>query len=146
MVYLCNNFIIFELINQKTIQIIKIATIIVRVLLGAMMLFAAISYFFKIGPEQPQPTGDLATLMAGFMASKYIFPVAKAIELLAGLMLVSGKFVKLGTVLLMPISVNIFLIHLIVSKSDVPISAAILAANMFLIYAYWSDFKEIVKP
>lgn len=61
-------------------------------------------------------------------------------------MLVSGKFVKLGTVLLMPISVNIFLIHLIVSKSDVPMSAAILFANVFLIYAYWNDFKAIVKP
>lgn len=123
----------------------KIATIIVRVLLGAMMLFASISYFFNLG-EQPAPTGDMATLMGGLMASKYMFPLVKSIELIAGLMLVSGKFVKLGTVLLMPISVNIFLIHLIVSKSDVPMSAAILAANVFLIYAYWNDFKEIVKP
>ena len=123
----------------------KIATIIVRVLLGAMMLFASISYFFNLG-EQPAPTGDMATLMGGLMASKYMFPLVQSIELIAGLMLVSGKFVKLGTVLLMPISVNIFLIHLIVSKSDVPMSAAILAANVFLIYAYWNDFKEIVKP
>jgi uncharacterized membrane protein YphA (DoxX/SURF4 family) len=123
----------------------KIATIIVRVLLGAMMLFASISYFFNLG-EQPAPTGDMATLMGGLMASKYMFPLVKSIELIAGLMLVSGKFVKLGTVLLMPISVNIFLIHLIVSKSDVPISAAILATNVFLIYAYWNNFKEIVKP
>ena len=109
------------------------------------MLFASISYFFNLG-EQPAPTGDMATLMGGLMASKYMFPLVKSIELIAGLMLVSGKFVKLGTVLLMPISVNIFLIHLIVSKSDVPMSAAILAANVFLIYAYWNDFKEIVKP
>jgi putative oxidoreductase len=123
----------------------KIATIIVRVLLGATMLFASISYFFNLG-EQPAPTGDMATLMGGLMASKYMFPLVKSIELIAGLMLVSGKFVKLGTVLLMPISVNIFLIHLIVSKSDVPISAAILATNVFLIYAYWNNFKEIVKP
>ena len=50
----------------------KIATIIVRVLLGAMMLFASISYFFNLG-EQPAPTGDMATLMGGLMASKYMF-------------------------------------------------------------------------
>ncbi len=93
----------------------KIATIIVRVLLGAMMLFASISYFFNLG-EQPAPTGDMATLMGGLATSKYMFPLVKAIELVAGLMLVSGKFVKLGTVLLMPISVNIFLIHLVVSN------------------------------
>ncbi|EAZ94844.1 hypothetical protein FBBAL38_10407 [Flavobacteria bacterium BAL38] len=123
----------------------KIATIIVRVLLGAMMLFASISYFFNLMGEQPEPTGDLATLMAGFIASKYIFPVAKTIELLAGLMLVSGKFVRLGTIILLPISINIFLIHVVVTGTDIPMAAAILFANVFLIYANWDGFKEIVK-
>ena len=124
----------------------KIATIIVRVLLGAMMLFASISYFFDLVGEQPKPTGDLATLMAGFMASKYIFPVAKSVELLAGLMLVSGKFVKLGTIILLPISINIFLIHVVVTGTDIPMAVAILLANIFLIYANWDSYKEIVKP
>lgn len=124
----------------------KIATIIVRVLLGAMMLFASISYFFDLTGEQPKPTGDLATLMAGFVASKYIFPVAKSIELLAGLMLVSGKFVKLGTLILFPISVNIFLIHTVVTGTDIPMATAILLANVFLFYANWDSYKEIVKP
>ena len=123
----------------------KIATIIVRVLLGAMMLFASISYFFNIG-EQPAPTGDMATLMGGLMASKYMFPLVKSIELITGLMLVSGKFVKLGTLLLLPISVNIFLIHTVTQVSDLPVAIFVLVANVFLIYAYWNDFKEIVKP
>ena len=123
----------------------KIATIIVRVLLGALMLFASISYFFNLG-EQPVPTGDMATLMGGLMASKYMFPLVKSIELIAGLMLVSGKFVKLGTLLLLPISVNIFLIHTVTQVSDLPVAIFVLVANVFLIYAYWNDFKEIVKP
>ena len=123
----------------------KIATIIVRVLLGAMMLFASISYFFNLG-EQPAPTGDMATLMGGLMASKYMFPLVKSIELIAGLMLVSGKFVKLGTLLLLPISVNIFLIHTVTQVSDLPVAIFVLVANVFLIYSYWTDFKEIVKP
>ena len=123
----------------------KIATIIVRVLLGAMMLFASISYFFNLG-EQPAPTGDMATLMGGLMASKYMFPLVKSIELIAGLMLVSGKFVKLGTLLLLPISVYIFLIHTVTQVSDLPVAIFVLAANVFLIYANWDGFKEIVKP
>ncbi|TXI64276.1 MAG: DoxX family membrane protein [Flavobacterium sp.] len=122
----------------------KIATIIVRVLLGALMLFASISYFFNLG-EQPTPTGDMATLMGGLMASKYMFPLVKSIELIAGLMLVSGKFVKLGTILLLPISVNIFLIHTVTQVSDLPVAIFVLAANVFLIYANWDVFKEIVK-
>lgn len=123
----------------------KIATIIVRVLLGALMLFASISYFFNLG-EQPAPTGDMATLMGGLMASKYMFPLVKSIELIVGLMLVSGKFIKLGTLLLLPISVNIFLIHTVTQVSDLPVAIFVLAANVFLIYANWDGFKEIVKP
>ena len=122
----------------------KIATIIVRVLLGALMLFASISYFFNLG-EQPAPTGDMATLMGGLMASKYMFPLVKSIELIAGLMLVSGNFIKLGTLLLLPISVNIFLIHTVTQVSDLPVAIFVLAANIFLIYANRDGFKEIVK-
>lgn len=123
----------------------KIATLIVRLLLGAMMLFASISYFFNLGGEQPQPTGDMATLMAGFVAAKYIFPVAKVVELFAGLTFVTGKFDKLGAIVLMPISINIFLIHAVVSKSDVPMAAAILAANLFLIFANWDSYKHLFQ-
>ena len=79
------------------------------------------------------------------MASKYIFPVAKAIELFAELMLVSGKFVRLGTIILLPISINIFQNHVIVTGTYIPMAVAILFANVFLIYANWDGFKEIVK-
>lgn len=120
----------------------RVATIIVRLLLGGMMLFASLAYFFQFGPEQPKPTGDLATLMAGFMASKYIFPVAKAIELIAGLTIISGKFMKIGLIILLPITINIFLIHVVVSKTDIPMAAAILLANLFLIYSNWNSYKH----
>ncbi|WP_298119521.1 DoxX family protein [Flavobacterium sp.] len=123
----------------------RIAIIIVRLLLGGMMLFASISYFFDLGPAQPTPTGDLATLMAGFMASKYIFPVAKAIELIAGLTLISGKFLRIGVIILLPISINIFLIHAVVTKTEIPIAAAILLANLFLIYANWNSYKHLFE-
>jgi putative oxidoreductase len=123
----------------------RIAIIIVRLLLGGMMLFASISYFFNLVPAQPQPTGDMATLMAGFMASKYIFPVAKTIELLAGLTIISGKFLRIGIIVLLPISINIFLIHAVVTKSDLPMATAILLANVFLIYANWNSYKHLFE-
>ena len=96
----------------------KIATIIVRILLGGMMLFASIAYFFDLAGEQPPPTGDMATVMGGFVAMKYMFPLA--------------------------ITVNIFLIHLVVSKTEVPLVTAILLAHIFLIYANWNSYKHLV--
>jgi putative oxidoreductase len=120
----------------------KIATIIVRVLLGGLMLFASITYFFNL-MEQPAPTGDMATVMGGFMATKYLFPLVKAIELLAGLCLVSGKFMKVALLVLLPISVNIFLIHACLAPNDLPIAIFVLVANLFLIYSNWNSYKHL---
>ena len=41
----------------------KIATIIVHYTFRTMMLFTSISYFFNLMGEQPEPTGDLKTLI-----------------------------------------------------------------------------------
>lgn len=120
----------------------KIATIIVRLLLGAMMVFASVSYFFKLG-EQPAPTGDMATVMGGFMATKYMFPLVKSIELLCGIALITGKFMKIALLVLLPITVNILLIHVFLEPDDVPMAAGIFVAHVFLIYANWGSYKHL---
>ena len=122
----------------------KIATIIVRILLGGMMLFASIAYFLDLAGEQPPPTGDMASVMGGFMAMKYMFPLAKSIELICGLAIISGKFIRLALLVLLPITVNIFLIHLVVSKTDIPLVTGILLAHIFLIYVNWNSYKHLV--
>ena len=120
----------------------KIAVIIVRILLGAMMVFAAVAYFFKLG-DQPVPTGDMATVMGGFMATKYLFPLAKAIELLSGICLITGKFMKLALIVLLPITVNILLINVCLAPENIPMASGIFAAHLFLIYANWGSYKHL---
>lgn len=122
----------------------KIAILIVRILLGAFMVFASVAYFFDLVEAEP-PTGDLLTFMTGIMASKYLMPLAKTIELIAGLSLLSGKFMKVTLLALLPISVNIFLIHTVTQVSDVPVAVFVLGANLFLIYAHWDSYKHLFK-
>ncbi len=120
----------------------RIVIIIVRLLLGALMTFAAIAYFFKIG-EQPVPTGEMATVMGGFAATKYLMPLIKAIELIAGLSLLTGKFMKVALLVLLPVSVNIFLIQAYLAPSELAFGGFILVANLFLIYSNWSSYKHL---
>ncbi|MEC4003615.1 DoxX family membrane protein [Flavobacterium sp. SUN052] len=120
----------------------KIATIIVRLLVGALMLFASLSYFFKFG-EQPAPVGVMKTLMDGFMASKYILPLAKSVELICGLTIISGKFMKIGAVVLVPVTLNILLINVFMMPEGIPIAAALFLGNLFLIYVNWSSYKQL---
>jgi uncharacterized membrane protein YphA (DoxX/SURF4 family) len=120
----------------------RIAIIIVRLLLGALMLFASLNYFFKFMKE-PMPEGEMLTVMTGFMATKYLFPLIKVIELLAGVCLVSGKFLKIALLVLLPVSVNILFIHAFLAPKDLPIAIFVLGANLFLIYANWSSYKHL---
>ena len=73
----------------------KIATLIIRTLIGLLLLFASISFFLKLVPE-PVTTGDFKAFQVGLIASAYLMPLAKAVELLCGLAYVSNKFVTLG--------------------------------------------------
>ncbi len=122
----------------------RIATIIIRILLGLFLLFASITYFFPMG-EQPAPTGDMATVFAGFMATKYLMPLAKSVELLVGLSYVSGKFVRLFNLVLLPVSLNILLLNIFPTKEALPIALVLFLGNLFLIYSHWSSYKDILK-
>ena len=120
----------------------RIATIIVRVLLGGMMLFASIAYFFQLFPE-PVYSGNMKTFNEGLNASGYLMPLAKTIELLCGLSIITGKFMKLFVVVLVPITLNILLINVFMMPEGIAISAVLFLFNLFLIYANWNSYKYL---
>jgi uncharacterized membrane protein YphA (DoxX/SURF4 family) len=121
----------------------KIATLVIRILIGILLLFAALSYFLKFG-EQPAPVGDMKTVMEGFNATKYLLPLAKAVELICGLSFLTGKFIKLSAVILVPVSLNILLINVFLMPEGTPIAAALLLGNLFLIYRNWDSYKGLL--
>jgi putative oxidoreductase len=120
----------------------KIATIIVRVLMGALLVFASASFFLKLAPE-PEITGDFKAFQVGLIASSYLMPLAKGLELLCGLFYLSGKYVTLANIIILPVTLNILLINLYMTPEGLPIAFFIFFANMFLIYRYWDNYKSL---
>ena len=120
----------------------KISTLIVRILIGALLLFASLSYFFNF-VEQPELVGDMKTVMTGFMATKYLLPLAKSVELLCGLSFITGKFIKISPIILVPITLNILLINVFLMPQGIPIAAALFLGNLFLIYTNWGNYKGL---
>ena len=81
----------------------KIATIIIRIMLGLLFLYTSISYFFHLTPE-PATTGEFKAFQVGLVASTYLLPLAKAVELLCGLSFVTGKYMTLANLMLFPVT------------------------------------------
>ena len=120
----------------------KIATIIVRVLLGALLIFASVMFFLKLAPE-PETTGAFKAFNLGLIASTYLMPLAKGLELLCGISYVSGKYVTLANIIILPVTLNILLINLFMTPENLPIGLFIFLGNLFLIYRYWSNYKGL---
>lgn len=123
----------------------KIATIIVRVLIGLLLLFASVSFFLKLAPE-PVVTGNFKAFQIGLVASSYLIPLAKAVELLCGLSYVTGKYVSLANLLILPITVNILFINYFMTPEGLPIAIPLFLGNLFLIYRYWENYKSVFTP
>lgn len=121
----------------------KIITIIVRILLGALFIFGSVSYFFNLFPE-PELTGDMKIFNDGLNASVYLMPFVKAIELVCGVAFILGRFVPLATVVIFPIAVNIMGVHIFLAPAGLPVAIFVILANLFLAYRYKNHYEELM--
>ncbi|TRX03188.1 DoxX family membrane protein [Flavobacterium gawalongense] len=120
----------------------KIAIIIIRTLIGLLFLYTSISFFLNLTPE-PVSTGNFKAFQVGLVASTYLMPLAKTIELLCGLSFVSGRFVTLANIAILPVTINILLINFFLTPQNMPIALFVFLGNIFLIYSHWENYKGL---
>ena len=120
----------------------KIATIIIRTLIGLLLLFVSIGYFLKLMPE-PVTNGDFKAFDVGAVSSVYIMPAAKFVELLCGLAFIFDLYVTLASILILPIILNILFLDYYLTPQALPISIFLFLGNFFLIYKHWDNYKSL---
>lgn len=121
-----------------------------RLLLGLMFTVfglngVLLSFLGKGFIPMPPPEGVMATIMAGFMATGYILPLAFLCELLGGLTLLSGFYVNAGIVFLGPVIVNILGIHLFAEPTGLPMAIVVVVLFVIVVKSRWADFKPMLK-
>jgi len=122
----------------------KIASIIIRVLMGLLYAFASIAFFFKLA-EAPEVTGSVKVFNDGIAASVYLMPTVKIFELICAVAFLSGRFVPLATVVIFPITLNIFLFHAFLEPSGLAIAALLLIGNLFLAYYHRKKYQGLLS-
>nr|WP_315149433.1 DoxX family membrane protein [uncultured Flavobacterium sp.] len=120
----------------------KIATLIVRILIGVLLLFASISYFFQLFPEPPL-AGNMKIFNDGIKASIYLMPMVKIVELLCGLSFIIGKFNRIAFIILMPISINILFTHIFLAPEGIAVATFLFLGNVFLLFTKWDSYKGL---
>lgn len=120
----------------------KTAAIIVRTLLGVLFIYASVMFFMKKAPETVV-TGDFKAFQVGLIASHYLMPLAKGLELVCGLAYVSGRYITLANIIILPVTLNILMIHLNMTPEYLPLGLAVFSANLFMIYCYRHNYKSL---
>jgi uncharacterized membrane protein YphA (DoxX/SURF4 family) len=115
-----------------------------RLFLGLVFTVFGLNFFLHFLPMPPAP--PRASSFAGaLLASGYLFPLLKTTEIMAGLMLVAGRFVPLALAILAPIVVNIVGFHLFLAPSGMVLPLAVLVAEIYLAWTYRAAFAPMLR-
>src|ERR1700692_3502049 len=115
--------------------------VVARVLLGALFLMFGLNFFLHF-LKMPMPTGDAGTYMGVLFMHHFLYVVG-ALQVIGGLLLLVGRFVPLGLVLLGPVIVNILLYHLLLEPAGVAPGVTVTVLELFLLFAYRKSFRGL---
>ncbi|MBW2191992.1 MAG: DoxX family membrane protein [Deltaproteobacteria bacterium] len=124
----------------------KFAVIGARVLLGLIFTVFGLHGFFHFSfipmPEMSEAGG---TFMGVLMGTGYFMIVVKVVEVLAGLMILTGRFLPLGLILLAPVTVNILLFHIFLDPAGMGMAIFIIAMQLFLAWSYRDSYSGVLQ-
>lgn len=122
----------------------EIATLIVRILLGLILVIFPINALFlkKFSPKMPDKA---QMVMNTFRDTGYLLYLIQWTELVVGISLLTGFFIPLSLIILIPISINILLFHIFLAPPVVGPGLFIFAMNVFLIISYKASYLHLLK-
>lgn len=122
----------------------KIATIIVRSLLGLVFLVFGLNIFLNFIPMPPPPKGPAGDFMTALFVSHYLYVIG-AFQVAGGLLLWTGRWTPLGLALLGPVIVNILCFHALMAPSGLPLAIVVVVLALFLLWSHRENFAGILK-
>ncbi|GLY52987.1 hypothetical protein [Lentzea sp. NBRC 102530] len=122
-------------------------TIATRVLTGLLFTVTGLNGFLNFMPAPDPSTMAPAgvAFSAALHATGYLLQLASGVQVVAGVLLVAGRFVALALALLAPMVVNIFLFHVFLEPSGVVMGLLVTVAEIGLAWAYRDRFRPMLQ-
>ncbi len=118
--------------------------LVLRILLGLFVLIFGLNKFlhFMPGPQNLSP--DAQAYFAALMSGKTMMLIA-TVEIVSGLALIFNKFGALMAIILMSISVNVILFHVILDIGNILPGIALFVLNILVLYGYKEKYKSLLN-
>jgi uncharacterized membrane protein YphA (DoxX/SURF4 family) len=119
---------------------------IARIALGLAFTVFGLNFFVSFLPQPSTPPPAAAmTFIGALMGSGYLMTIVKVIEVAAGILLLTNRFVPLALTLLAPVVVNIVAFHAFLAPEGIPLVAVILVLEIYLAWAYRAAFAPMLR-
>ncbi len=116
-----------------------------RVLVGLPFFVLGLAFFVPFLPMEPPPLPERATAFAGALGASGYMAVVKVLELVGGLLVLSGRYTPVGLVLVTPVAVNIALWDLLLVGQPA-LGVVLTALCVFLVWYYRRHFAGVFAP
>ncbi|HSY23092.1 MAG TPA: DoxX family protein [Polyangiaceae bacterium] len=123
--------------------IARYAPVSARVLLGLIFFVLGLNGFLRFLPMPPPPAAALA-FFGALLQTGYMFPLIKGTEVIAGVLLLSNRFVTLALALLAPIVVNIVAFHAFLAPSGGGPAYLALILELYLAWSYRDAYRPML--
>jgi putative oxidoreductase len=121
----------------------KIIAAVARILLGVIFVIFGLNIFLRFLPMPPPPSGPAGDFAKALFVSHYILVVG-ALQVLGGVLFLAGRFVPLALTLLGPVIVNIFLFHLLLAPSGLPLAIVVCVLALIVLWRYRAPFAGLL--
>ncbi|TYA69811.1 DoxX family membrane protein [Seonamhaeicola marinus] len=116
---------------------------VVRILLGLFVLVFGLNKFFHFIPFG-EMSAEAGAYFAALSSAKVITLVA-VVEIVAGLALILNKYGALLTLILMSVSVNALLFHLMLAPEGSGGAIALIVLNIAALIGYKDKYKDLLS-
>jgi putative oxidoreductase len=124
---------------------VRIATLIIRILLGLIFTIFGLNGFFHFLPNPAMPAAA-GQFFGALFATRYMIPLLFATQLIGGILLIIGVIVPFALVILAPVIVNIFFFHLFLDPAGFPPAIVVIVFELFVAWQYRAAFASLFVP
>ncbi len=110
---------------------------------GLMMLNSGVNKFLGYMPHPPLEPAARA-LVTAFTAAGYMWPAVALTEIVGGVFVILPRLRAAGAVLLMPITLNVFLLDLFLNRSMLWIGVSVLALNLVVLASQYRRLLPVL--
>ena len=117
---------------------------ILSVIYGLFLFIFGLNGFLNIFPL-PEMTEEAGTFIGSLAQVGYIFPIVGVLQVVVGILLIVNKFRPLTLIVIFPIMLNAFLLHLFLDPAGIAGSLVAIILNVFLFIANKESYKNIFQ-